>query len=108
MSKKLTRKEKIALQQQEPPAKTEAKKIGAPVSSADQTNKTKLSIALIIAVLGFLIYSNSLNYEYTLDDFSLIKENFQTKKGTAALKDIFSTSYRAGYYLPDNDLYRPL
>lgn len=146
MSKKLTRKEKIALQrttgsvkpeqvtsvgqtgtvQSEKsnpanrvthsglvnpanPAKSSNPSISSnPANHLARHKKNILIIGLIIAVLGFLLYSNTLHYDYTLDDFSLIKENFQTKKGTAALKEIFTSSYRAGYYLPDNDLYRPL
>jgi len=105
MAKKLTRKEKIALQQQEISVTTEQKKV---VQQVDQKKKTKLVIGIAIAILGFIFYANTLHNQYVLDDFSLIKENYQTKKGTAALKEIFSTSYRSGYYLPDNDLYRPL
>lgn len=108
MSKKLTRKEKIALQQQAPPAVQTFSKSIPNLNQNEQAKKNKLIIALIIAALGFLLYANTLNHGYVLDDFSLIKENFQTKKGTAALKDIFTSSYRAGYFLPDNDLYRPL
>ncbi len=105
MPKKLTRKEKIALQQKGAPLRSEAVPFTPKVEAL---KKTHLSIGLIIAILGFVFYANTLHHEYVLDDFSLIKENFQTKKGTAALKEIFTSSYRTGYYLPDNDLYRPL
>lgn len=105
MSKKLTRKEKIALQQQAPSVKAESKKV---VQQGDQLKKTKLLIGFIIAALGFLLYANTLHHDYVLDDFSLIKENYQTQKGTAALKDIFTSGYRAGYFAAGEDVYRPL
>jgi tetratricopeptide (TPR) repeat protein len=105
MSKKLTRKEKIELQQQAPPASIEAKKA---VRQDDQVKKNRLYIGLIIAALGFLLYANTLSHQYVLDDYSLIKENFQTKKGTAALKEIFTSGYRTGYFAAGDDVYRPL
>lgn len=105
MSKKLTRKEKNALQQQVSSVKAEPKKT---VPQGDQLKKTRFRIGLIIAILGFLLYANTLGHEYVLDDYSLIKENFQTKKGTAALKDIFTGGYRSGYFAAGEDVYRPL
>ncbi len=75
---------------------------------AKTSTRLRLIIALALAAIAFLFYANTLQHDYALDDFSLIKENAQTKKGTAALKQIFTSSYRSGYYLPDNDLYRPL
>lgn len=104
MSKK-TKKEKFAERQ------TVIKQTGTSPKKNETVKSTKQfrnACIAIIGILAFLIYSNTLNHGYVLDDFSLIKENFQTKQGTKALKEIFSSSYRTGYYLPDNDLYRPL
>ena len=80
-------------------------------SSVNQVQGKKnlpLWFALGCAVLAFLLYANTLGFSYVLDDFSLIKENLLTQKGIAGLTEIFKSSYRSGYYLPDNDLYRPL
>jgi protein O-mannosyl-transferase len=101
---KLTRKEKIALQKKE-----------GPVISSKQIQKqekkqqsVKLWLGLLVAVFAFLIYSNTLNHDYVLDDFGLIKENTQTKQGAKAIPQIFKSSYRFGMNMTDLQLYRPL
>ena len=68
----------------------------------------RLLPALIVAILGFLIYSNTLGHDYALDDFSAIKENFVTKQGVEGIPTIMTTSYRYGYWLSNGTLYRPL
>ncbi|MCC6689924.1 MAG: tetratricopeptide repeat protein [Bacteroidia bacterium] len=105
MSKKPTRKEKISFQQQGHLGKGETQKI---ISNSIQLKKTKRIIGFAIALLGFLLYANTLGHQYVLDDFSLIKENYQTQKGVSALKEIFSSGYRAGYFAAGEDVYRPL
>lgn len=100
MQKKTTRKEK-QLQRQN--TKTPASKT-LPVASS----KTKRLLALLVALVAFLLYANTLQHDYTLDDYSLIKENTMTRQGTKAIPAIFKTSYRTGYINGDEDLYRPL
>jgi len=63
---------------------------------------------LIIFVFSFIIYANSISNGYVLDDFSVIKENAIVKKGTKGIKEIFTTTYRYGYWGRPDDLYRPL
>lgn len=70
--------------------------------------KRIFGLSLIIALAAFLVYSNTLNHQFVLDDYSVIKENQMTKQGTAALKEIFKNSYRTGYGNNENNLYRPL
>ena len=70
--------------------------------------KLVLQLSLVIAVVAFLLYSNTLKHQFVLDDYSVIKENQLTKGGTSSLKDIFSNSYREGYGNNENNLYRPL
>jgi len=67
-----------------------------------------ITLGLLLALFGFLIYSNTLSHEYTLDDYSAIKENFVTKKGVAGLGDIFTKHYRYGYWNSNGTLYRPI
>lgn len=103
MAEKPTRKEKIALQ----------KKSGetAPLKARNSENKNRAlvrSLGLLIALAGFLMFSNSLSNEYVLDDFGLIKDNTQTKKGISAIPEIFKSSYRYGMNITDYQLYRPL
>jgi len=71
-------------------------------------NRWLYAMALFIGVAGFLIYSNTLNHEYVLDDFSVIKENVITRGGTESIGKIFTTSYRGGQFGDESGLYRPL
>lgn len=63
---------------------------------------------LLIIGLGFLLYANTLNHGYVLDDFSVIKDNFVVKKGLGGIPTIFKTHYRYGYGFVQANLYRPL
>ena len=94
--KKPTRKDKF---KNEPAAQIKAK----------GSNSVSLLIpGLIIFLLGFILYSNTLNHQFTLDDYSVILENRLTKQGASAIPEIFKTSYRYGYYFTDDNLYRPI
>jgi tetratricopeptide (TPR) repeat protein len=65
-------------------------------------------LALIVAAVGVLLYLNTLHHGFVLDDYSVILENRITKQGIKALPEIFSSSYRSGYYLSTDELYRPI
>lgn len=80
------------------------------VTESSETNSNRILIyftAIIIAICGGLLYSNTSEFNYNLDDFSVIVENEYTVKGSAAIGDIFSHGYRTGMNFEDN-LYRPL
>lgn len=92
-----------------------SKKIKSSSSNLKSTSKkglvnrsTIFSLGIILGIIAFLIYSNTLSHEYTLDDYSAIKENFVTKKGVAGLGDIFTKHYRYGYWNSPGTLYRPM
>lgn len=112
MAKKLTRKEKIALQKKEaelnPLPKENPSKPRKKSSAGRKMNKLKLGLALIVGALGFLLYANSISNGYALDDYGLIPENTITRKGFDGVKEIFQTSYRSGRFTLDFSLYRPL
>jgi len=99
---KLTRKEKIALQQEK------VKKIKKSAKPWLQISKPDIIMGLILAAIAFLLYANTLGHGYVLDDVSVITANFHVKKGTEAIGEIFSSSYRAGYWFGQDELYRPL
>lgn len=94
--KKLTRKDKI----RNPPV--------TPLKELSSSKTGSWIPGLIIAVLGFILYSNTLHHSFTLDDYSAILENRLTKQGISAIPEIFKTSYRYGYYFTDDNLYRPI
>ena len=66
----------------------------------------KLSFTIVLTC--FLLYANTLNHSYTLDDFGLISDNTVTIKGIKSIPDIFSHFYRYGYYTIDDGIYRPV
>ncbi len=96
MSKRKNKKHKEKKQPSSRPAQA---------SSNRQLNWT---LGLVLTVLAFLLYSNTLDHGFTLDDGSAISENWVTKKGTEELDLIFSKHYRYGYWNSAGVLYRPL
>jgi protein O-mannosyl-transferase len=92
--KKLTRREKFS---------------NKPASVAETTMPVSDWLpAMIIALLAVVLYGNTINHEFALDDYSVILENRVTKQGFSAIPEIFKTSYRFGYYFTSDNLYRPL
>ncbi len=65
-------------------------------------------IKIFLFLFAFVLYANTLNHDYVLDDFSVIKENIIVKKGLDGIGEIFSTHYRAGYGFANGNLFRPL
>lgn len=68
----------------------------------------KKYIPTILFTFSILLYFNTVNHGYVLDDFSVIKENFVVKNGISGISTIFSTPYRYGYGFQSGSLYRPL
>lgn len=62
----------------------------------------------ITGILALLLYLNTLGHEYTVDDTTVIKNNRFTTKGISGIPEIFSNSYRAGFWERKEGLYRPL
>lgn len=100
---KLTRKEKIAQQKERAPfSEKEIKK------QEEKNLKVKRWLGIILAIVAFAVYATSLNNKYVLDDFGLIHDNTQVKRGISAVPEIFTKSYRYGMNITDHELYRPL
>ncbi len=70
--------------------------------------KLRRLLGLMVAVLGFLIYANTLGHQYALDDHSVIKENYIIKGGLKNVPTILTTNYRYGYWNSKGALYRPI
>ncbi len=73
---------------------------------AKVTNKTILGI--ILGVFAFLLYANTLGFDFALDDYSVIRENYVVKQGFQGISTIWKTHYRFGYWNSTASLYRPL
>jgi tetratricopeptide (TPR) repeat protein len=102
MRTKLTRKERIA-QQTRPGALT-------PDDLTGERERRRMTryLGLAVAVLGVLLYVNTLGHQYALDDNGLILDNTITKRGWDGVLETFRTSYWAGLPGVGSLLYRPL
>tara|TARA_R110002096_G_scaffold394733_1_gene590017 strand:- start:118 stop:1941 length:1824 start_codon:yes stop_codon:yes gene_type:complete len=70
-------------------------------------NKKK-SYWIIFILFGIVLYSNTIQHNYVLDDYSVIKENRIVQQGIDGLPTIWKTHYRFGYGFQQASLYRPL
>jgi hypothetical protein len=61
---------------------------------------------LVLALVGFLLYVNTIGNEYALDDIAAIGQNLFVKKGLAGIPDLLRTEFwhfsniSLGYYRP--------
>ena len=93
-SAKPTKREKFAASQ------AQAKTVNPKLSSAAAYPSWW---TIVPALLGFIVYLNTLGHSFALDDFAAILENTSTKRGMAAIGEIFRTSYRYGYLFIADD-----
>lgn len=70
--------------------------------------KAKGMLAIVLAAVAFLLYANTLNHDYTVDDGTVMQNNKITKQGIKAIPKIFTTAYRKGFWDRQESLYRPL
>ena len=98
-SRKLSHKEKLKAKRKET----------APVISGDASlDKLKKQLALVLAIVAATLYLNTVNHGFNLDDTSAITENWVVKQGVSSIPTIFKTPYRYGYWVSEDELYRPV
>ena len=66
------------------------------------------TVHFILFIFTLLLYSNTFNHGFVLDDYSVITENSVTQKGITAIPEIFTHFYRYGHAEMGDGLYRPL
>src|SRR5690242_13303632 len=98
--KKLTRKEKGQLSRQAAPVRKE--------SGPNSSGNLKLMLALFVSVCGFILYIQTIRYNYALDDQAAITENRFVHKGISAISTLFSSLYWDGFGSGGLQQYRPL
>jgi tetratricopeptide (TPR) repeat protein len=64
--------------------------------------------AIVLFLLGFLLYGNTIGHKFVLDDYGVMKDNWLVKRGIDAIPTILSTPYRYGVGMFSDNLYRPL
>lgn len=63
-------------------------------------------VGIILGLIAFLLYSNTINFGYVLDDSAAIVENQFVKKGIAGIPDLLKSDFwhfsnlQLGYYRP--------
>jgi len=65
-------------------------------------------LCLILAAFAFMVYVNTLNNGYALDDAAMITDNAMVSKGISAIPQILNSSRMAGAGVSQADAYRPL
>src|ERR1035441_9432899 len=78
------------------PIKPKAKEV-AILADPNAMKKLKISLGIIIGVFAFLLYAQSITFNYALDDITVINQNNFVKKGFAGIADILKTDYWCGY-----------
>ena len=81
---------------------------GAIITTPLDLKKLKLSLGLIIAAFAFILYAQSIAYNYTLDDHPVIDYNRFTTQGFAGIPTLIKTDYWYGDKGKDGGpIYRP-
>ena len=78
--------------------KHEVKKKPVDISvNPDATRKLKNTLEIIIAAFAFILYAQSISFDYALDDKAMIKDNSHTIQGFKGIPDIIKKDYWEGY-----------
>jgi hypothetical protein len=67
-----------------------------------------LFLSIMLVVLCFIVYGNTLNNGFVFDDNVVIRENALVHQGLGGVAEIFKTPHLKGYANLPNDTYRPL
>jgi tetratricopeptide (TPR) repeat protein len=77
-------------------------------SSSSVSSNAPKWLAAAVALVGCVLYANTLFHDFTLDDFGAIKENWIVKSGFKNWGLLWSSEYRFGSWASPGSLYRPL
>ncbi len=74
---------------------------------------TAMAYRLILLILPFLLYANTLHHQYALDDDIVIRKNEFVQQGVSGIYDLFAQETFTGFFGKKKDLvaggrYRPL
>src|SRR4026208_1176155 len=74
-----------------------ASKLTAPPADPVARIRIRRQLCMVIALFSFLLYAQSISFEYTYDDSAVIKENKIIKEGFKAIPDLVSSDYWYGF-----------
>lgn len=111
----MARREKGKYQKREAKQSTEVEIPAGemPAAPAQPAHRLPLLPYLLVFAFGFLLYVNTIPFDYTLDDKLYITANEYTKKGLDGLKEIWTNDMMTGFFgkkknLVEGGRYRPL
>ncbi len=78
------------------PAIIKPKTVAIPTDHTAQ-RKLKTTLGIIIAVFAFLLYAQSISFNYTMDDHPVIDKNKLTTQGIASIPTLLKTDYWYGF-----------
>lgn len=70
--------------------------------------QNRRTLAWILGIVSAVLYFNTLNHGFVLDDIAVIEQNRFVTNGISGIPDILSTFYWEGYWETNAGLYRPL
>lgn len=82
--------------------------IGKKSPSAPAKTISLTAVYILLFLVSVLLYANTIGNSYAVDDGTVIENNRFTTQGLSGLDEIFSQSYRAGFWDRKEGLYRPL
>ncbi len=65
-------------------------------------------LSIVLVLVTFALYLNTLRNGYVLDDIIMVKDNTIVAKGIAGIGELLTTPHMRGYLVIPNDTYRPL
>jgi len=79
------------------------------ITSQKRVTSYKVVPAIIIAIVAFVLYAQSIQHNYALDDSAVIKENSVTTQGFAGISTVLKTDYwfGSGHNISRGPIYRP-
>ena len=78
------------------PIKPKAKEVAIP-TDPNALKRLKISLGIIVGVFTFILYAQSIRYNFALDDNFVISDNNLIKKGFDAIPEILKTNYLSGF-----------
>jgi tetratricopeptide (TPR) repeat protein len=105
MAKKQNQRPVTVSKVQPAPATPQKKIVAEPKQGVILSVKT---LCILLAVVSFLLYANTLVNGYVMDDVIVLKENTIVMKGIHGIPELFTTPHMRGYMIIPNDMYRPL
>jgi hypothetical protein len=84
------------------------KKKAQPPPSGTEIPRRRMLLGCALSLAAFLLYVDTLNYGFVLDDAQAITRNDIVKQGIRGIPELLRTDYQAGSRIAKGTLYRPL